>query len=82
MVMACAAWAAWAAVVLSPASTDPVPDWLLQPGAETKCWVASIAHHYTVLWIFRYTHHRLSIIGKTKKSLTLETKVHTRAGKM
>ena len=44
MVMACAAWAA---VVLSPASTDPVPDWLLQPGAQTKCWVALIAHHYT-----------------------------------
>ena len=43
MVMACAAWAA---VVLSPASTDPVSDWLLQPGAGTKCWVALIAHHY------------------------------------
>ena len=61
MVMACAAWAVTSMLVLSPApaSTDPVPDWLLQPRAQTKCWVALIAHHYTALRLVRYrcTHH-------------------------
>ena len=63
MVMACAAWAA---VVLSPASTDPVPDWLLQPGAQTKCWVALIAHHYITTQYSGYSdtlNTGVSIIG-------------------